>query len=71
MLSIPPSERKLISKGPVIIGDNVWVGEGVAILPNVTIGRNCIIGTNSVVTKSIPENSVAAGIPAKVIKKIV
>ncbi len=71
MLSIPPSERKLISKGPVVIGDNVWVGEGVAILPNVTIGKNCIVGTNSVVTKSIPENSVAAGIPAIVIKKMV
>jgi acetyltransferase-like isoleucine patch superfamily enzyme len=55
----------------VIIEDNVWIGEGVAIMPNVTIGANSIIGANSVVTKDIPKNSVVAGNPASVIKNIV
>jgi serine acetyltransferase len=67
-LSTAPADRPICSKGPVIIGDNVWVGEGVAIMPNVTIGRNAIIGANSVVTADIPENSVAGGIPAKIIR---
>lgn len=65
-----PSERPLISKGKVKIEKNVWVGEGVTIMPGITIGENSIIGANAVVTKSIPKNSVAVGIPAKVIKTI-
>lgn len=70
MIAIAPAKRKLISKGPVIIENNVWIGEGVSILPGVTIGENSVIGTNSVVTKNIPKNSVAVGIPAKVIKQL-
>ena len=70
-LSLPPSFRPLKSKGPVIIKDNVWIGEGVAILPGVTIGENCIIGANSVVTKSVPANCVIAGNPAKILKILV
>ncbi|SDD95887.1 transferase hexapeptide (six repeat-containing protein) [Mucilaginibacter pineti] len=69
-IKLPPSERTVISKGPVIIEDNVWIGEGVAILPNVTIGKNSIIGANAVVTKSFPKNSVIGGNPAKLIKTI-
>lgn len=69
-LLLPPGKRKVVSKGPVIIEDNVWVGEGVAIMPNVTIGKNCIIGANAVVTKSFPPNSVIAGNPAKLIRTI-
>jgi len=69
-IKFPPSERKVISKGPVIINDNVWIGEGAVILPNVTIGENSIIGANSVVTKSFPANAVIAGNPAKLIKLI-
>jgi len=69
-LAIPPERRRLFSKGPVEIQDNVWVGEGVAILPGVTIGRSAIIGANSVVTRSIPAHSIAAGSPARVIRKI-
>jgi len=69
-LQIPPSKRKIESPGPVIIEENVWIGEGVAIMPNLTIGRNSIIGSNAVVTKSFPPNSVIAGVPAKLIKTI-
>lgn len=69
-LQLPPSERKLFSKGPVIVEDNVWIGEGVSIMPGVTIGANSIIGANAVVTKSFPANSVIGGIPAKLIKTI-
>jgi acetyltransferase-like isoleucine patch superfamily enzyme len=69
-MGTPPSKRKLFSKGPVIIEENVWVGENVTILPGVTIGYNSIIGANSVVTKSVPQNVVAAGNPAVVIKQL-
>ena len=55
------------SHGKVKIGNNVWLGENVTICKGVTIGDNCIIGIGSIVTKSIPSNSVAVGIPAKVI----
>ncbi|MBF7090645.1 acyltransferase [Flavobacterium sp. ALJ2] len=69
-LLLPPAQRKLYSKGPVIIEDNVWLGEGVVVLPGVTIGENAIIGANAVVTKSIPKNCVAGGNPARIIREI-
>ena len=55
----------LCSKGPVVIEDNVWIGDKVTILGGVTIGDNAIIGANSVVTHDIPSNCMAAGMPAK------
>ena len=64
----PPVKRPL-SSAPVIIGDNVWLGEGVCVLPGVEIGSGSIIGANAVVTKNIPANVIAVGIPAKPIKK--
>lgn len=67
-LKIPPNSRLLFSKGPVIIENNVWIGEGVCVLPNVRIGENSIVGANAVVTKDVPKNCVVAGVPAKVIK---
>lgn len=55
---------------PVKIEDNVWIGGGVIILPGVTIGKNTVIGAGSVVTKSIPENSLAFGNPCRVVRLI-
>lgn len=64
-----PMERPITSKGPVIIGKNVWVGDKATILPGVTIGDGAIIAANALVTKDVPPYSVVAGIPAKVLKK--
>ena len=67
-LAISPSKRKLWSKGPVIIGKNVWTGRNVCIMPGVIVGDGAIIGANSVVTHNVPVGGVAAGSPAKVIR---
>lgn len=64
---IESSQEFYPSHGKVSIGDNVWFGENVTICKGVTIGNNCIIGIGSIVTKSIPDNSIAAGVPARVI----
>lgn len=69
-LDISPIKRPLVSKGHVIIDDNVWIGEKVSIMPNVHIGKGAIIAANAVVTKDIPAYSIAAGCPAHVIKII-
>lgn len=53
---------------PITIGNGVYIGNNVIILPGVNIGNNVIIGAGAVVTKSIPDNSVVAGVPARVIK---
>ena len=55
---------------PVVLEENVWVGAGATILPGVTIGKNSVIGAGSVVTKDIPENVVAFGVPCRVIRPI-
>ncbi len=55
--------------GVPVIGDNVYIGPGARILGDITIGNNVIIGPNSVVIASIPDNCIAVGIPAKIIKK--
>lgn len=70
-ICIPPNKRMLFSKGDITIEKNVWIGDGVVILGGVRIGEGSIIGANSVVTRSMPPNSVIAGVPAKVIRKIV
>lgn len=68
LLQIHPSHRPIISKGPVKIGNNVWLGNNVCVLSGVHIGDGSIIGSNSVVTHDIPSFSVAAGVPARIIK---
>lgn len=66
-ISIPP-ERQMIENRDVNIGDECFIGMNSVIMPGVTLGRHCVIGANSVVTHDIPGFSVAAGVPAKIIK---
>ena len=68
-LMTAPIKRSLFSKGPVIIGDNVWIGDKATILPGVSIGNGAVIAANAVVTKDVPAYSVAAGNPARIIKQ--
>ncbi|WP_313151766.1 acyltransferase [Lacrimispora sp.] len=67
-LKIPISEQPIMGLKEVYIGDESWLGENVCVL-GASIGKHCIIGANSVVINDIPDYSVAAGNPAKVIKK--
>lgn len=69
-LVIPPIDRDLFIGKPIYIGKNVWIGRNVCIMPGVKIGDGAIIGANAVVTKDIPRNCVAVGVPAKVIREI-
>lgn len=70
-----PINPELRAKGyqytrDVHIGENVWIGGNVSIVPGVTIGKNSVIGAGSVVTRDIPENSIAVGNPCRVIRRI-
>ena len=58
------------TKGPTRIGDNVWAGANVVITSGVTIGKRCVIGANSVVTQDLPDYTIAAGVPAKPVRRI-
>lgn len=60
-----PLERELVSKGHVIIGNNVWIGDKATILPGVTIGDGAVIGANSVITKDVPAYSVYTGMQGR------
>lgn len=64
--------RNLVSeeKGPIVIEKDAWLGTGVIVMPNIRIGEGAVVAAGSVVTKDIPSYSVAAGIPARVLKKI-
>lgn len=66
---VTPKLEDLPIKGDTIIGNDVWIGENVTILPGIHIGDGAIIGANSVVTKDIPPYYVAGGNPCKIIKK--
>lgn len=69
-IDIMPKFRKLTSKGEIIIEDNVWIGDKVAILGGVHIGYGAIIAANSVVTHDVPSKTIVAGVPAREIKVI-
>lgn len=64
-----PYHVQPLTHGPISIGEGCWIGQNVSILPNVKIGNKCIIATNSVVNSNIPDFSIAAGIPARIIKR--
>ena len=67
---IEPRNSGLEYAHPITVGNNVWFGGNVTVLPGVSIGNNCTIGAGSVVTKDIPDNSIAVGNPCKVVKKL-
>lgn len=69
-IEISMREKALQYNLPVHIGNNVWVGANVVILPGVTVGDNSVIGAGSVVTKDIPANVVAVGNPCRVLREI-
>ncbi len=62
--------KRMCYAKPVNIGDDCWFGAGVTVCPGVNIGSRCVIGAGSVVTRDIPSDSFAAGVPARVIRKI-
>ncbi len=64
----PPASRPLYSPAPVLIGDNVWLGDGVVVLPGATIGDGCVIGANAVVNSAIPPRTIAVGAPARPVR---
>lgn len=69
-LLIPPMQRAHVSKGSVLIGDDVWIGENVSILAGTVIGKGCVIGANSVVRgRNIPDYCVVTGNPARIIQR--
>ena len=65
-----PRRERLERAEPIVIGDNVWLGGGVTVLPGVSIGNNAVIGASAVVTKDMPANVVAVGNPARVIREV-
>lgn len=67
-LDIPMNMQGAEPRRPVVVGNDVWIGARVIILPGVAIGNGAIIGAGSVVTKSIPANAIAGGVPSRVIK---
>lgn len=65
-----PRRAKLEAARPITVGDNVWLGGGVIVLPGVTIGENTVVGAGAVVTRDLPADVVAVGNPATVIRSL-
>jgi maltose O-acetyltransferase len=66
----PYIQEKLIEEGPVVIKDDAWIGANVTILPNVTIGERSVVGAGSVVTSDIPPDTICAGAPCRLVRKL-
>lgn len=67
---LDPADRKSLDLGAIVIKRNAWLGAACTILPGVTIGKNSVVAAGAVVTKDVPDNTVVAGIPAKVVKNL-
>ncbi|MEI6674019.1 MAG: acyltransferase [Verrucomicrobiota bacterium] len=65
---LPIMEQSLHSKGGIAVGDGAWIGHGVTVLHGVTIGRGAVIGAGSVVVHDVPDNAIAAGVPARIVR---
>ena len=65
---LPSQERQALVLGKILIKKNAWIGANATILPGVTIGENSVVAAGSVVTKDVPDNTVVAGVPARVIR---
>lgn len=65
-----PRREKWEAAAPITIGDNVWLGGGTIVLAGVTIGENTVVGAGAVVTKDLPANVVAIGVPARVVRQL-
>lgn len=65
-----PARRHILHPAPIVLGKNVWIGANATVVPGVTIGNGAIVAAGAVVTKDVPPNTVAGGIPARVIKEI-
>jgi acetyltransferase-like isoleucine patch superfamily enzyme len=67
---IDPNNRRALMTKPIVIKRKAWIGAGATILPGVTVGENAIVAAGAVVSKDVPDNTIAGGVPAKVIKRI-
>ncbi len=65
-----PKDRHSLTVAPIHLRKNAWIGGNATLMPGVTIGENSIVAAGAVVTKDVPDNSVAAGIPAKIVRSI-
>ena len=65
-----PTLRHRLLVEPIVVRRNAWIGAGAMILPGVTVGENAIVAAGAVVTKDVPDNTVVAGVPAKILRKI-
>lgn len=67
---VEPTDRKTMVPGVVVIKKNAWIGAAATILPGVTVGENSVVAAGAVVTKDVPDNTVVAGVPAKVAREL-
>lgn len=67
-LDIPMMDQGVYSLGPIVIGDDVWLGAGAIVLDGVRIGKGCIVGAGAVVTKDLPDYAIATGVPARIVR---
>lgn len=67
---LAPSRRADMHPGPIVIGQNVWIGSNVTVLPGVSIGDHSVVAAAPVVTKDVPPNSIVMGSPARLVRSL-